>query len=215
VLDAASGQVLDANPCLLMLLGYSLEELVGKKLWEISPGKGSEASKTVFAELQMKDRVCHERLPLEKKDSGQVEAEFIGSAYFAEERRLIQCNIRDVTARKRVDEALHMQSLVLESMVEGVNVSDPNGITLFSNPACDAMFGYARGTLVGQPISILSNPPPTESRRFAAQIDEELRLHGQWHGEISSRKKDGTAVLTLAQHQLPGNPRPEMRRGRP
>src|SRR6478752_3101738 len=103
ILDATTGQVVDANPFMQVLLGYSLEQFVGKKLWEIGPFKGVEASKTAFAELQVKDSVRYESLSLERKDGRRVEAEFISNAYVAAQRRLIQCNIRDITERRSLE----------------------------------------------------------------------------------------------------------------
>ena len=56
ILEAKTGQVTDVNPFLEKMLGYSHEEFVGKKLWEIGPFKDVKASKFVFAELQ--EGVC-------------------------------------------------------------------------------------------------------------------------------------------------------------
>ncbi len=106
ILDASTGQVVDANPFMQVLLGYTLGEFIGKKLWEIGPFKGIDASKTAFAELQIKDSVRYESLSLERQDGGRVEAEFISNAYVAAERRLIQCNIRDISARNRAERVL-------------------------------------------------------------------------------------------------------------
>ena len=106
ILDAATGQVVDANPFMKDLLGYSQEEFVGRKLWEIGPFKGEDASKNVFAGLQVNDRLHYEGLPLETKDGRRVEVEFISNAYLVDETRLIHCNIRDITERMRVNQAL-------------------------------------------------------------------------------------------------------------
>jgi two-component system cell cycle sensor histidine kinase/response regulator CckA len=114
------------------------------------------------------------------------------------EEQVLARAIRYAIERQRSEEALRMQSRVLESMVEGVNVSDPEGVILFSNLACDAMFGYARGSLTGRPVSILSGLAPEATRGFAAQIDEEISRTGSWSGEISGRKEDGAEVLTSA-----------------
>src|SRR5271163_5176836 len=67
ILDADNGQVMDANPFMKDLLGYSQEEFLGRKLWEIGPFKGAAASKIAFAELQRKDRLCYEGLPLDTR----------------------------------------------------------------------------------------------------------------------------------------------------
>src|ERR1700693_250322 len=99
ILDADTGQVVDANPFMKGLLGYSQEEFLGKKLWEIGPFKGEAASKIAFAELQQQERVRYEGLPLETKDGRRVEVEFISNAYLVEHKRLIQCNIRNITER--------------------------------------------------------------------------------------------------------------------
>ena len=106
ILDAATGQVVDANPFMKDLLGYSQEEFLGRKLWEIGPFKGEVASKIAFAALQVKDRLHYEGLPLETKDGRRVEVELISSAYHVDETRLIHCNIRDMTERMRVNQAL-------------------------------------------------------------------------------------------------------------
>lgn len=104
----------------------------------------------------------------------------------------------DITDRKQAEEALRMPSRVLESMVEGVYVSDPTGTIIFSNHTSDTMFGYATGTLKGRNVAALGLLPPDENSRFAAVIQNELNRCGSWRGEISSRKADGTTVHTLA-----------------
>ena len=103
ILDADAGQVVDANPFMKDLLGYSQAEFLGKKLWEIGPFKGVAASKIAFAELQQKDKVRFEGLPLETKDGRRVEVEFISNTYLMDEKRLIQCNIRDITERRKLE----------------------------------------------------------------------------------------------------------------
>ncbi len=118
VLAADTGQVVDANPFMQALLGYSPDEFVGRKLWEIGPFKSIEISKTVFAELQVKDSVRYENLSLERKDGTRVEAEFISVAYFVEKRRLIQCNIRDITERRRLEKLAEERTIELTARNE-------------------------------------------------------------------------------------------------
>ncbi|MEP6670475.1 MAG: CHASE3 domain-containing protein [Chthoniobacter sp.] len=118
ILDAGTGQVVDANPFMKELLGYSQEEFVGRKLWEIGPFKGEDASKNVFAGLQVNDRLHYEGLPLETKDGRRVEVEFISNAYLVDSTRLIHCNIRDITERMRVSQALATANKELAFQVE-------------------------------------------------------------------------------------------------
>ena len=106
ILDAQTGRVVDANPFLMELLGYSLHELQDKKLWEIGPFKDIAASETAFHELQEKDYIRYENLPLEAKDGRRRDVEFISNAYLVEGQRVIQCNIRDITERCQVERRL-------------------------------------------------------------------------------------------------------------
>lgn len=77
LLDSVSGQITDANPFLIELLGYTHEELSGKKLWEIDSFKDAVTSQAAFQELQQKKYIRYEKLPLETKNGGRVEVEFV------------------------------------------------------------------------------------------------------------------------------------------
>ena len=106
ILDAETGQIVDVNPFLLEMLGYSPEELFGKKLWEIGTFRDIEASKATSLELKSKGYVRYHDLPLETKEGRQIAVEFVSNVYFVNQHKVIQCNIRDTTERKLTAEAL-------------------------------------------------------------------------------------------------------------
>jgi two-component system, cell cycle sensor histidine kinase and response regulator CckA len=106
IFDADTGKITDVNPFLLELLGYANEEFIGKELWEIGPFRDILASQTAFQELQEKGYIRYENLPLETKHGGLIEVEFVSNVYLVDHKRVIQCNIRDITKRKRAEEAL-------------------------------------------------------------------------------------------------------------
>ncbi len=118
ILDANQRRILDANPFLMEMLAYSHDELVGKELWEIGLFKDIEASKAAFRQLQEEGYIRYEDLPLETKDGRRIDVEFVSNVYAVDHQQIIQCNIRDINARKRAEEALREAHDRLEKRVE-------------------------------------------------------------------------------------------------
>lgn len=106
ILDARTGMINDVNPFLLNMLGYSLEELIMKKLWEVGTFKDIETSKSAFKVLQKNKYVRYENLPLRAKNGQLIQVEFISTVYLVGAQKVIQCNIRDISERVKIQAAL-------------------------------------------------------------------------------------------------------------
>ena len=100
------------------MLGYSHGELLGKRLWEIGPFKDIAASRDAFRKLQRKEYIRYDNLPLETKGRRQSHVEFVSNVYRENGTRVIQCNIRDITARHQAEVVLANFSKELEKRVE-------------------------------------------------------------------------------------------------
>ncbi len=123
LLDADTGKITDANPFLMDLLGYSHNELLGKKLWEIGSFRDITASQDAFRELQTKEYIRYDNLPLETKSQKHIQVEFVSNVYMVNSTRVIQCNIRDITNRQEAEDAFrktHGELLVLVSELKKV-----------------------------------------------------------------------------------------------
>ena len=106
ILDAETGMIEDVNPYLIKMLGYSREEFVEKKLWEVGAFKDIEASKDAFEALQENEYIRYEDLPLKAKDGRLIQVEFVSNVYLVGDEKVIQCNIRDITEHRRIIAAL-------------------------------------------------------------------------------------------------------------
>jgi PAS domain S-box-containing protein len=102
ILNSETGQIEDVNPFLVGLLGYSREEFMGRKLWEVGPFKDVAASKSAFEELQSKEYIRYDDLPLQTRYGHLVSVEFVSNVYSVNGGSVIQCNIRDITLRKKM-----------------------------------------------------------------------------------------------------------------
>lgn len=104
ILNAPAGEITDANPFLSDILGYSRQELLGKKLWEIGFFKDEAASRKAFEVLQDKGYIRYEDLPLKTKDGRPIQVEFVSNLYTVNGDKVMQCNIRDITERKKAEQ---------------------------------------------------------------------------------------------------------------
>ena len=122
ILDFDTGLIKDANPFITNLLGYSREELIDKELWEIGAIIDKTLALTAFATIQEKGYLRYENLPLRHKNGDIREVEFVSNAYHVGGNKVIQCNIRDITERKKLEEEnlkfQHSISVSLHEMIE-------------------------------------------------------------------------------------------------
>ena len=118
LLNAESAQIEDVNPFLINMLGYSHEEFLGKKIWELGAFKDTALSKDAFVELQEKRFIRYDDLPLVAKDGTRFSVEFVSSAYDCEGIQVIQCNIRDNIKRHLAEIALIATTRALKMLSE-------------------------------------------------------------------------------------------------
>ena len=144
ILDADTGKVVDVNPYLMELLGYSYDQFCGKHLWEIGAFKDIAASKDAFNILQDNEFIRYDDLPLETHDGRPVAVEFVSNVYMVDQSRVIQCNIRDITAHKRAKAERQRLMAAIEQAGEGIVMTDARGNIEFVNPAFERMTGYSR-----------------------------------------------------------------------
>jgi PAS domain S-box-containing protein len=171
ILDADTGQITDVNPFLMDMLGYPREELLGKELWEIGPFKDIEASRGAFQELQSQGYVRYENLPLENKSGQRMSVEFVSNVYNVNSKRVIQCNIRDITKRVQMKEELRESEAHYKELAESISdvffALDEDLRYTYWNQASEKLTGIPAGDALGKRLYDIF--PESEQPRIAEE----------------------------------------------
>ncbi|MGA2445886.1 MAG: PAS domain S-box protein, partial [Opitutaceae bacterium] len=190
ILEAGTGQIVDANPFLLEMLGYTREELLGKRLWEIGFFRDRALAEAASATLRQEGYIRYEDLPLEAKDGRRREVEFVSNLYEVEHHKVIQCNIRDITERKRAEEALREREARYRKLFDTGDsavflVECGTQRLLDANATAVKLYGYSREEFLRMTAADVS-AEPNRMRRAIEAGNTHIPL--RWH-----RRKDGTA----------------------
>ena len=190
ILDADTGQVVDVNPFLIQLLGYSYDALYGQHIWELGVFKDIAASKDAFKALQDNEYIRYDDLPLETLDGKPIAVEFVSNVYLVDRSKVIQCNIRDITARKWADAERKRLMAAIEQAGEAIVMTDAQGIIQFVNPAFERTTGYSRKEAVGQNPRILKSGE--HDKLFYRNLWDTISGGRTWAGRMVNKRKDGT-----------------------
>ncbi|HRV90643.1 MAG TPA: PAS domain S-box protein [Anaerolineae bacterium] len=195
------GYIIDVNASAEQLLGYSRAEMIGHSTLWLNLYANLDDRPKLVKQLQLHGSLRDYEL-LARKKSGELLTLTVSIELIEldGEPHMISA-IRDITEQKKVEAQLAYHAYIMENLAEGLNYVDDQGIIRFTNPAFDAMFGYKRGELIGQQISIVNDLPPAESQKFVADVLAKLQTKNVWEGEVRNRKKDGTSFVTQAKIQ--------------
>ncbi len=139
ILNADTGSIEDVNPYLCEMLHYPREAVLGKQLWEIGLFKDIAANKEAFLKLKKTKYERHDNLPLVTKEGQSIWVEFISNVYEESGTMVIQCNVRNITERKKAEEKLteneNYLRTILDTEPECVKILNSKGELISMNPA--------------------------------------------------------------------------------
>lgn len=205
-----TGRMLNINPALARMIGYTAKELQGMHLKTFAHPEDAEIDVALFAELMEDNR---EHFQIEKryvrKDRvvvwGRLTVSLLRNNSDAPPHALAM--VEDITERKRAEEALEASEAKFRSLIENasdvVTILEADGTIRYESPAVERVLGYQADELEGQSLFGFVHPDDlseTEKRvREALQnpgqkIDYALRFR---HSDGSFRWLEGVAVNLL------------------
>ena len=134
ILDAATGAIVDINPFLLAMVGYPQEEFVGKRIWEIGLFQEIIASEEAFAAFTRDDYLRYDDLPITTWEGRRIDVEFVSIMYPVDGTMVVQCNIREISERKRAEETLKRLNRALRA------ISDSNQALIHMTDETELLF---------------------------------------------------------------------------
>ena len=192
ILDIDTGRITDVNPYLLNLLDFTYDEIVGNTVGELSPFKDIESNQAMLQRLQTDGFIRYEDLPLETKDGRKIAVEFVCNVYPVGEKKVIQCNIRDITDRKEVQTSLNLFRALMDRSPDAIEIIDPLTARILdaNQTACERL-GYSREELLSLSIPDIIVPGP---KPFSIEANlEEIRKSGVNVVTVRHRRKDGSS----------------------
>jgi PAS domain S-box-containing protein len=191
LIDPETHRIVDVNPFLVEFLGYTNEEFVGKKLYQIGRPGDKASSVAAFQQLLEKGFVRYENLPLVTKDGRVVDVEFVSNIYQEGDQKIIQCNVRDISARKAADHALRQSEERFKLVTRAV--SDVIWDSLWWSDGFSSTFGYLESEVEPDRASWECRIHPDDLRRVVDGLAEAVDSGAEsWEAEYRFRSKDGT-----------------------
>jgi PAS domain S-box-containing protein len=133
ILNADNAMIVDVNPFLINMLGYTKEQFLTKHIWDIGTKENIGLSKELFKELQDKGYVRYEDLPLEAIDGKLTHVEFVSNVYLVDNDKVIQCNIRDITERIKHEQTIKDDMNKKESLLKEIQHRTKNSFNMITS----------------------------------------------------------------------------------
>jgi PAS domain S-box-containing protein len=115
VLDAITGVVVDVTPSLAEFLGYTREELVGRRLVDLAPFRHASPGDLRLCELGDKGFVRCDDLPLEKRDGTRINVDLLAEPSVG--NTLVRCSVRELSERERTERGTARQDGLLDQLL--------------------------------------------------------------------------------------------------
>jgi two-component system CheB/CheR fusion protein len=196
----ANGCVQEFNPAAERVFGYSREEAVGKELAElIIPPALREQHRKGLAHYQQtgKGPVLGRRIEINamRRDGSEIMVELAITAIKIDGSSIFTAYLRDITERKRGEDAGRRLGAIVESSGDAIIGKDLDGVITTWNKAAERIFGYAADEVIGKSVAILIPPDrQNEEPGILARLRRGERVE---HYETVRRRKDG-ALLNIS-----------------
>jgi diguanylate cyclase (GGDEF)-like protein/PAS domain S-box-containing protein len=200
LISPKTGEVAYVNQAFIDMSGYSRDEIRGKKLWDVGPLAAIDVGLIVFRELHGQESVYYDDLPLETKSGGRITIELFCGVHSLDGRKVIQCTVRNITERRRIEEELERTEARFRTLFKnagvGMVIEGGDERIIESNRTMEELSGYGNGELHGMRLSdvVYSGDRSTDEALYQELLQGKRDTY-----QLEERliRKDGAQVRVL------------------
>ena len=193
-----SGRLVYVNREAQQVLGYPYREMLKMKFPDIIAREFPSSWDNIWEAIQRDQQYATETI-LVTHDGYEVPVEMVLNYLEFKGKQYCCCLAKDISDRKRAEEALQLHGEIVKNLAEGVVlISASDGKIVYANPRFESMFGYDANELAGRPVSAINAPGDKSPETVTDEIINNLELTGTWNGEVFNIRKDGTTFWCYA-----------------
>jgi len=203
VTEDPDGTIRTWNPAAETIFGYSATEAMGQPISMLAIPGEEDAVAALLASIHRGERVEHVDARRRRKDGSIVEVSVSLSAVRDDAGRILAITkiARDITERRRAEEAIWGQTELLDVAHDAIMVREIDGTITFWNHGAQEMYGYDKQQAVG---SVAHELLHTVFPKPHAEIDADLRNNWRWEGELTHTASDGRVLVVDSRWVLQG-----------
>jgi len=193
-----NGTVLSWNPAADRIYGYSAKEMIGKPISILAPPDHHDEIPGILERLRRNELVKNFENVRVRKDGQRINVSlsiFPVRGSYGEISGF--CTIaRDITERKRAEEARACLATAIEQAAETIVITDTDGTIQYVNPAFEKLSGYSREEAIGKNPRILKSG--RHDQDFYRAMWDTLTRGEVWTGNVINERKDGKIFEEVA-----------------
>jgi PAS domain S-box-containing protein len=193
------GHLTYVSPSVLAMRGCGVEEAMAQRLEEqMTPDSAHMVKRLVEEAIAHPERFSGEHthnveLEFLHRDGSRIvtETSFIALRENGATAGLLAVS-RDISERKRSEEARSRLAAAVEHAAESIMITDPDGTIKYVNPAFEKLTGYARAEALGNKPSLLRSGRMDDA--FYKNLWSTLHEGRVWQGRFINKTKAGMLV---------------------
>lgn len=195
VLCTLDGEIMDANPAFLTIVGRTLDELLTFNYFDLIADKYALQEKKRLARLIQTGFLSTCESCYLNSNGELIPIKLSGEVVTMKNTHYLWLSIEDIRDFKKREAELQLSSVVFENSKEAIFITNSKKIIIKANKAFAEVTGFSIEEALGKSPSFLKSGRHDPS--FYEKMFLEIDTTGAWHGEIWNKRKDGTIYPSL------------------